>query len=212
MTDYNNKYYYIDLKGNLYPLVNYVTTNYGEGDREEALDLEDKRVVAFGSPTIDNPQFADYHFLKQHVSVISKRMKETMEEMQLKNVQFLPTQMKDYEGGLHDDYFIVHVYNMVAALDKEKSDWSPSPFDESMVGLVDKLVLDNSVIDAIPLEERLLIELEEDRTHVLYHHSIAQKILDMSPIGLTFRCLAGSDSSLPFIEEYLEKRFGIDIS
>ncbi|MFV0353070.1 MAG: imm11 family protein [Oscillospiraceae bacterium] len=206
MTDYNKEYYYIGQKGDFYPLVNYVTANFAEGNHKKALNIESERIVAFGSPQPDHPQFADFHHLKAHMSVVSKRLKETMEEMKLKNVQFLPTQIQDYDRALHGDYFIVHVYNMIAALDKEKSDWTHSPFNESMVGFVDKLVLDNSVIDTIPLEDRLLFALDERRTKILYHHSLAQKILDISPTGLTFRCLAGYDSSLPFIEEYLEKK------
>lgn len=176
---------------------------------DPATDLTSKRMLKYAKPIPRKPKFADLHFLTQYAPVISGRLKNVLESLNLKEVQFLPAIIRDDKGNEHDNgFYIVHVYNDIKCLNKEKSDWEESLFNEEKVSEIDKLVLDNEVLDQIPLGERLIFALWEESSLVFYHRSVVEKILDIDPTGLTVYSISGYDSSFPFIESYLAKKNG----
>ena len=135
-------------------------------------------------------------------------MKNVLEGLHLKGVQFLPAIVQDKEGEEHEGYFIIHVTNLIECMDKEKSEWKPNKYKPGKASDLDKLVLNNDALDKIPLESRLVFAVWEKSLHVLYHQSVVEKILEIAPTGLTIYRLSKWDSKLPFIEEYLSQREG----
>ena len=92
-------------------------------------------------------------------------------------------------------------------MDKENSDWEPNEWKPGKASNVEKLVLDNEVLDKIPLEERLVFAVWEAHLHVLYHYSVVEKMLEIDPTGMTIYRLSKWDSSAPFKSEYISKLF-----
>ena len=210
MKDYNEEYFYVKKSGGeIYPSLSYAADggDYTEVDKAKPLDTTQKRIVCYASPVPPKPELADHHRLTQHAPVISERLKDVLESLNLKEVQFLPAIILDNRHNEHEGFYIVHVYNEIKCLDRENSEWEEGFFDEERAD-VEKLVLDNEVLDQIPLEERLVFALWEQSTHVLYHQSVVEKILEIAPTGLTIYRLSKYDSSLPFIESYMTKRNG----
>lgn len=213
MKDYNEDYFYIDRTGDRYPLLKY--NEFYDGNHTEIyartpLDTTKERLIRFAPPIPRNPKLGDLHYLAQNAPVISERLKNVLESLNLKNMQFLPAVIYDKWSEEHKNFFIIHAYNMIRCMDKEKSKWRPSPWNsENAIG-IEKLVLDNEVLDQIPLEERLVFALSELSAHVLYHQSIVEKILEINPTGLTVYRLSKWDPSLPFIENYVNNSLGED--
>lgn len=211
MKNYNDEYFYLRRIGERYPLIDYIGYDT-ELYKRMALDITEKRMVRFGDPVPHKPLLGDLHSLKVHAPVISERLKNVLEGLNLRDMQFLPAIIRDNRDDEHEGFFIIHIYNLVRCMDKEKSKWRPSPWNEGDAIGVDKLVLDNEVLDAIPLEERLVFRLGELDTHALYHQSVIEKILEIEPKGLTVYRLSGYDSSLPFKQEYLaNSSFDFDV-
>ena len=211
MKDYNEEYFYVESTGDNYPMLAYAAGggDYTEIDKAKSLNITEKRIVCYKAPIPAKPQLADLHFLTQHAPVISERLKDVLESLNLKEVQFLPAIVRDSSHNEHERFYIVHVYNLIECMDREKSEWTQNPFSKAVkVGKIEKLVLDNELIDAIPLEERLVFAARERSTHVLYHQSVVEKMLEIAPTGLTIYRLSKYDSSLPFIESYMAKRKG----
>lgn len=208
MKNYNEEYFYLqEVETNHYPMMEY---DYDGGDSMEVydeipLDLSEKRIVCFAKPIPSSPKLADYHFLGENCPVISERLKNVLESFNLKDVQFLPTIIRDKKGDEHEGYYIIHVVNLIECMDKEKSDWKPSKHNKGEADYIDKLVLDNELIDKVPIEERLVFAAWENSLKVLYHRSVVEKILEIEPTGLTIYRLSKWDSKLPFIEGYVSK-------
>lgn len=206
--DYNEEYFYLIESGTRYPSLDYDddNDNYDVELYEEApLDTTETRIVCFGDPVPRKPLLADHHYLIEGAPVISDRLKNVLESLNLKNMQFIPAIIRDDKEDEHEGFFIIHVYNMIRCMDKEQSKWRPSPWNSENAINIDKLVLDNEALDKIPLEDRLVFALDELGTFVLYHQSIIEKILEIEPTGLTIYRLSKYDPSAPFKEEYFSK-------
>ncbi len=205
--DYNEEYFYIkptDLE--VYPMLEYAR---GGGDSMEifddiALDTTKTRALCFSKPIPKDPQLGDHHFLTANAPVISERLKNTLEGLNLKETQFLPTVVQNKEGEEHIGYYIIHVINLIECMDKDKSEWTPSRRKPGKASDVNKLVLDNEALGKIALEERLVFALWENSLNVLYHQSVVEKILEIAPTGLTIYRLSKWDSKTPFVEEYVD--------
>lgn len=205
MQNYNDEYFYVRANElEIYPTLKYASGggDYTEISKEELEDTSTKRIVCFAAPIPEKPQLGDFHYLKQFAPVISERLKNVLESLNLKDVQFLPVVIRDECDNKNEGFYILHVYNKMKCLDKERSEWEESFFDEEKAD-IDKLVLDNAKIDKIPSEDRLVLKVWEDSTHLLFHESVVEKILEIAPTGLTIYRLSKYNPSLPFIEEYV---------
>jgi hypothetical protein len=209
MTDYNEEYFYLhEDELDKYPCFDYASRNgftSMELFDEFVLDTTRARCLCFGYPIPRNPKLADFHFLKESAPVISERLKNVLESLNLKDMQFLPAIIRDKSGEEHSGYYIIHVVNLIKCMDKEKSVWEPNVYQPGEAFSVDKLVLDNEVLDKIPLEERLVFAVWENSLKVLYHYSVVEKLLEIDPKGMTIYRLSKYDSSLPFKAEYISK-------
>ena len=210
MKNYNEEYFYLKEEGSNFPMVQYAAENVCsrmELFDDIVLDTNEIRYLSFRKPIPGNPKLADFHRIQQNSPAISERLKNVLESLNLKDVQFLPAVIRDKNGTEHSGYYIIHVVNLIKCMDKENSDWEPNEWKPGQAADIEKLVLDNEVLDKIPLEERLVFAVWENSMEVLYHYSVVEKMLEIDPTGMTIYRLSKWDSSAPFKSEYISKLF-----
>ena len=131
------------------------------------------------NPIPKTPEIVDYHCSP---SAFSLRVIEQVTQMGIEGTQWFPAYIH-HDGVSHYDYVIMHTYHEIECMDKEKSSfkqWDEDTFE------VKKLVLNETVLDAIPLEERLTFLLEESTSMHLFHKSIVDEIMKHNPKGCVF--------------------------
>src|SRR5690242_10150968 len=98
--------------------------------------------LRLGEPVPRKPVMVDHHSLPG--PVISTRLKEVLEPLNLLGVQLVPADVKVREGEVLR-YWLVHVYNEIPCLDRQHS---KCDFDESDGGVlgINRLVLDEKVL------------------------------------------------------------------
>ncbi len=197
MNDYSQEYFYMRTKGVNFPIVNF--THWQDGEIEFSKKSWQGNMpipFKFCEPVPDNPQLADLH-RGGYMMVISEKIKEQLDVMKLKDIQFVPATIEDIGGDEHEGYYYIHIYNLVECMDKERSKWEKDEFIPGRVYRIDKLILDNDKLDKIPLEERLVFALKERYLEKVYHRSVVEKILSVKPIGIEFYSLSDFDGNLP---------------
>lgn len=209
MKDYNEEYFFMGAGGINFPAFTFIgekqTSNMHKFFKDDAID--DKTVISLGfdDPKPRKPQMADGHSMASN-RVISKRIKELLESLQLKHVQFIPAIVYDKDEKPIEGYYIPHIYNLIRCVDTEKSIYTDNNEEDpdNPIYDIEKLVLDNKILDQIPLEERLIFGLFEDNLTRVYHRSVAEKILALKPEGITFYQLSTYDPSQPFQTAWLD--------
>ncbi|MFV0538270.1 MAG: imm11 family protein [Dysgonomonas sp.] len=211
MNDYNQKYFFLDYaEVGIYPSVQYsIYEPHSSMEllREKVLD-ETTRSLSFTKHSSKDGKLGDYHFLDEHAPAISERMKNILESFNLNDVQFIPAVILDHDENKYEGYYIIRVHNLIKCMDKDKSVWTPSQKKPGKARSIDKLVLDNEVLDKIPLEDRLVFAIWENSLKVCYHYSVVEKLLELEPKGMSVYQLAKWDPSAPFKGEYLARMFG----
>ncbi|NVJ18459.1 imm11 family protein [Myxococcus sp. AM010] len=138
--------------------------------------------LKLGEPVPPRPVMVDHHSLPS--PVVSTRLKEALDAAELPGVQFVPADVQAGDAVLR--YWLMHMWRTIPCMDRQRS-----VFEETEVGHVllslDKLVLDEAVLQEVPLEERRAFMLEEDTVH-LFHRTVVDRALSLSPppVGLRF--------------------------
>ena len=133
----------------------------------------------FSEPIPSKPVIGDY--FAQPESVISKKIVDILEPMKIKGIQLIPATVKSNKGDIYEDFFYVYIH-YIEAMDKEKTTYE---LDYGMYSF-DSFLLDEKILRNIPLEERLIFKMVEDRTIMLYHCSIVNAIMATNPEGVKF--------------------------
>lgn len=183
MKDHNQEYFYFNAVGINNPMLRGPSHLFYS---EETVDDRQTIALTFYPKLVPrNHRIGDVLGMSGH-PVISQRLKDHLEKLDLKNVQFVPATIKDDKGVKHKNFYVIHVYNLVCCANMNKSKWTPFIRDPKQVQCFDRLVLDNNVLDKIPLRDRLVIALQEENSERLYHRSVVDHILSVNPIGGTF--------------------------
>lgn len=200
--DYNEEYFYMRPGHSNYASL----TLWGKQDnifwRAEPISEESLQFVFDTATMPKNPQMGDGHYVIPGF-VVSQRVKERFDELNLKDVQFVPATIKDDKGQVHEDYYAMHVYNAVRCADLETSEWRASVRNPDRVMSFDKLVLDNEALDKVPLEERLAVMVDEQKLTHIYHRTVVDHLLKIQPEGIRFYSIAG-DGREAFVDEMLD--------
>lgn len=129
----------------------------------------------------------DFFSLAVHVMVISERVKQALEELNLSEVQYLPAIIANKKQGvIYERYFILHPYKTIKCMHKKLSRWTRGTFDPKRASEINYLVIDNEKLGEFPLEERMLFGLWENRSYLLFHKSVVDKILEVSSEFVTY--------------------------
>lgn len=209
MKNYNEEYYYMVPVGSCHPLLNTILS-------EDSIMLHEIHVLnenylirfRFGAPLPRKPELADVHN-DAYQLIISNKIKEAMQAMQLKDVQYLPATIENPKTKeVFEDYWVLYIYNMIYCMNKEKSKFKAH--NNGRIVSIDKLMLNNEVLDKIPLEERLVFALGEKRLQMLFHASIVERIVALMPKGMKFAAVAGWSDKKLFEAAYWEYILGKD--
>lgn len=163
--------------------------------------------LRFREPVPRKPKMVDYHSFSTPSPVFSEKLKKVIEDMEVKDIQFVPVLIRDKSDDLIEGYYAIKVCNQISCADLEKSKYDRT--GNGKVSNFQKLVLDNEKLDEIRLEDRLVFAIGESRVYVVYHISVIEKMLDAAPEGMTVYSLSGWDPSAPFYEVYGEYLKGL---
>lgn len=161
-------------------------TEDDEGPRyfHKKMEIENPELMKFkiGLPIPKKPMMADY--LSTPDSVISKNIYRVLEPLKIKGIQLIPAVVRDQKRDkLYEDYWAMHIINRIKCVDVDLSDCE---IQKRTLAYVKKIVLDKKVLKEIPLEDRLIFRLEEDISYQLFHKSIVDAILSVTPTGVRF--------------------------
>jgi len=204
MTNYAEEYFYMIPYGSSYPLLDFVDamTDSFLLFKEDALDEKHLFSFCFGDPVPHNPKMGDVHCNAQHL-VISDRIKNSLESMQLKDAQCLPATIEDTKNNkILSGYWALHIHNLIHCMDRQESDFQVNK--KGIVKWVDKLVIDNNALGEVSLEKRLVFALGEDSLQQCFHKSVVEKILAINPEGVRFAPVVNWDSKSLFEQAYWE--------
>ncbi|MCY1023976.1 imm11 family protein [Pyxidicoccus sp. MSG2] len=161
---------------NSHPLLQWDEEVVGFG-RPEPVAISHPVRLRLGSPVPRSPVMVDHHSLPQ--PVFSARIREALEPLSLHGVQLVPADVKVKQDDVRR-YWVLHVYNEIHCLDRERSVCTFYP-EEDVVLSLDSLVLDERVLAEIPLERRLLFVLAESISTYVFHRSLVERLLALTP-------------------------------
>lgn len=209
MKNYAEEYFYMIPVGESCPLLEFVDPMIDSFLLYEESSLSENHMFKFqfGDPIPQRPKMGDAHNNAQHL-VISDKLMQVMSTMGLKNVQYLPAVIEDYKNGVtYDDYKVLHIYNLINCMNKEKSNYKAGR-DGKGVKWINDLVIDSEVLGKIPLAERLVFALGEKRLYMFFHASVVEKIVAINPEGLKFAPITKWNSRSLFEADYWEYILG----
>lgn len=138
----------------------------------------------FMKPCSPMSRMADYH-LYDYI-VFSEKIVDVLKEINPYKIEFLEAELTDKRGNTNYDYYVMHVCNRVQCFVKEKSAWTPPAFDPNEVMSIDIMTIDMDKLEKIPLEQRLIFDLEECFAYTLFHESVVDAILATEPTNIRF--------------------------
>ena len=181
--EFNKEYFVIGRANNSnHPLL--TVKQGGEyQESEEFIQNPDIMEYRLAKPVPSKPVMADYH--SSPYSVVSKKIGNELAKLNLKEVQLIPATITGKNDEQHEEYFFLHIYNYIVALDRQKSIYKWDDFLEE-ANPIEKIVLSEEALKAIPLEERLVFRLRENFMFELFHKSIVDAIMATNPEGIQF--------------------------
>lgn len=136
-------------------------------------------------PVSPNFEWADYHVAP--APVVSKRIFDALTPLTLHGVQFVPAKVRNPRDPFSEprDYWLIHVWNRIHCLDKEKSELDVDEVDGEIWG-IKKLVLNEKTLGMFELRKRMMFELAEDTSVLLVHKRVKDTIESVHPKGVRF--------------------------
>ncbi|GHT11230.1 hypothetical protein FACS189432_09170 [Bacteroidia bacterium] len=151
--------------------------------KKEYIENPETMAFCFGKPIPRKPKMADYH--SQPKSVISKKIFDVLDNMNVKGIQLIPAVIRGKKGETYENYWYIHIINSYPALDREKSIYTWLDFIE-VASPLKKVVLNEDFLKTIPLEERLIFYLKENGVKQFFHKSVVDAIMATNPEGVAF--------------------------
>ena len=182
------EYYIIDRAGDkAYPLI-------GPED-----DSRHTMMYTMSKTRIENPELTHFKFRdpipKKPVigdyfpspeSIVSSKIADVLNAMHITGIQLIPAEIETNTGDILKDYFYIHIYNHLKAVDREKSEYTEDDYDPDLLLWIESLELDKNVLKNVPLVERLVFKLYEDSSIHLYHKTVVDAIMAVNPEGVSF--------------------------
>jgi len=181
--EFNKEYFVIGRENNNdYPLL--VVKQGGKYEREyEYVDDIQPMLYRLGEPVPSKPIMVDFH--SSSCSIVSQKISDVLKNLNIKGLQLIPATIEGKNNELYENYWFLNIYNKLQALDMEKSVYNWSNFLK-LANPIEKLVLNEELLSGIPLEERLIFRLEENKVFEIYHKSVVDAIMTTNPEGIQF--------------------------
>ena len=138
----------------------------------------------FCDPIPRKPVIGDYFSSPE--SIVSSKIAEVLNTMHITGIQLIPAEIETNTGDILEDYFYIHIYNYLKAVDREKSEYTEDDYDPDLLLWIESLELDKNVLKNVPLIERLVFKLYEDSSIHLYHETVVEAIMEVNPKGISF--------------------------
>lgn len=178
----------MDVNGaNNHPLLAWGQTDsdpfiYGEPVDAGELNLPLK--IIFSKPYPSSPVMADALFLDGDM-VVSKRVRDTLQEQNLYGVDFFPVQIETNKKNVIDGYYLIHIWNEIAAVDKNSYTGS-APNERGRIYSLESFSLDGEVLAKYPEEKRRIFCLSENTGTRLICSAIYELLQSLCPSGFSF--------------------------
>ncbi|NMO15535.1 hypothetical protein HPC49_07490 [Pyxidicoccus fallax] len=147
-----------------------------------AVEVAEPVRLRLGDPVPPKPVMVDHHCLPK--PVVSMRVKEVLEPLQLHRVQFVPADVKVGEDDVRR-YWLLHVFNEIPALDMQRSECEF--LGEGAIFSIERMVLSEKVLSQVPLHERRVFVLAESLSMCLVHQSVVDQVMALRPAVQGFR-------------------------
>ncbi len=156
---------------------------YGLG--RPATVIEPIKVCVDDEPTLNNSKLVDFHAMPE--PVLSQRIADVLVPMDIYGVQFVPVKFSNVKTPLDEtqEYWFMHIWNELRCLDMDNSELELSRSGNTIF-FIDKLVLNEDVLESIELQNRKIFALGESPSRWLVHKSIKDAIMSVNPIGCRF--------------------------
>jgi len=144
---------------------------------------------------LKKPQYPDCMKLGGTWPVVSKRVCKVLEELRLYGVDLHPTRITTRKGERLCDYKLVHVWNKLRCIDRERTQAIWYEYPENSIREEFSLRLDREVMAQTPLERRLVFRLAEFGPTVVFHRTVVEQLMAIRPTGIMFAPFATSNES-----------------
>lgn len=131
--------------------------------------------LRLAEPVPPTPVMVDHHSLP--APVVSRRIMEVLARLELPGVQLVPADVQVGETVLR--YWLVHMWRRIPCVDRARSRLDLDEDDGDILG-IDKLVLDEDVLNGMPLQERRAFRLAEHVVH-LFHRDVVDQVMNLTP-------------------------------
>ena len=167
-------YYVIASKNDeTYPLI--METGY------EPDDINPKLIkIAFNDPPFRNPVMADY--LQGSDCFFTAKIADILKNLNLDYIKLIETKWVGKQKNIAEKYWCLNVDNVIAAMDKEKSEYEY----EFRIYSIFEFISDREAMQEISLEKRLVFRLKEALSSVVFHKTVVDLIMAKNPTGLQF--------------------------
>lgn len=106
--------------------------------------------------------------------------------MYIKGSQLIPATVTSNKGDVYEDLYFINIYNIIEAMDKDQEKSKFNVNDYEMIYWINCFNLDREVLRKIPLEERLIFKLNENKVIKLIHKSVVDAIMAVHTEGVQF--------------------------
>ncbi len=141
--------------------------------------------VRVGDPIPSNLKLVDFHEMPE--PVLSQRIVDVLMPMDIYGVQLVPAKVRTPQAPSDEvqDYWFMHIWNRIHCLDIDNSKLEFSRSGRIIFG-IDKLVLNEDVLESFELQNRKIFVLGESSSVLLVHKSIKDAIMSVNPVGCRF--------------------------
>ncbi len=139
--------------------------------------------VRIGDPIPNSPKLVDFHAMPD--PVLSQHIVDVLMPMDLYGVQLVPAKVRNPQAPSDElqDYWFMHIWNELHCLDMDNSVFEG--FDGTIFS-IDKLVLNEDVLESFELQNRKIFVLGESPSVRFVHKSIKDAIMSVNPVGCRF--------------------------
>ena len=170
----------------IYPII----TSIKNGEYQYETDIiKNPQPMEFIVKSKGNRKYKVVDFHRSPYTIVSKKIYDVLCKINIEGVQHIPAAIIGKKDERYENYYYVHICNYISALDKEKSIYKWDNFINTAD--IEKLYIDKTVLEKIPLEKRLVFKLKENPIFEIYHKSIVDKIMETKPEGIHFSGILG---------------------
>ena len=128
-------------------------------------------------------------FLDFGAMIIPKAFMVFLRQFDIYGLQLFPTIYIDDNDQWHENLWLVNFFEGIDCIDKQKSkiNYDPRVWDEGDRLIVKKTIFDDSVLRAIPEDQRLIFKMTNvDKPHLYCHKRVVDYIREQNYTGVIF--------------------------